>query len=93
MGAGFREAVALLSVPVCSRDELWLWVSALGGWAPGLPASPLAWCERVHPAAPLLEPWGWGEPGCKNSLAAVSSVVTVTGHAGHSSAPSTVSAL
>lgn len=65
-------------------------------WAAGLWASWLLPQPGVNVSICLHLSWSPGvgaEPGCGNSPAAVSSAVTVTGHAGHSSVPSTVYAL
>ena len=65
-------------------------------WAAGLWASWLLPQPGVNVFICLHLSWSPGvgaEPGCGNSPAAVSSAVTVTGHAGHSSVPSTVYAL
>lgn len=73
-------------------------VKALGvcSWIAGLWASwLLPWsCLNVWVCLHLPgSPGVGGKPGCRDSLAAVSSAVTVTGHTGHSSAPNTVCAL
>ena len=94
VGVGFRVTIAVLlqecgSLIAHSRSCVCSCVADL--WASWLlPRS----CPSVSFCVPLPGSSGVGEkPGRGNNPAAVSSVVTVTGHAGHSSVANTVCAL